>query len=77
MMGSVQRPFFTFKVFRLFKGFTRIWDKNPILKLHARQVCFYYTKQMFTLIKDTDQNDFSKRKTILLIGLKNRVGQYL
>ena len=30
--------------------------------------------QIFHLIKDIHQNDFSKQKTILLIVLKNRFG---
>ena len=37
--------FLTLKVFRHFKSFTRICNAYSCLKVHARQVYFYYTKQ--------------------------------
>jgi len=30
-----------FSVFRLFKGFTKIWEGSNILKLYSVEVCFY------------------------------------
>ena len=53
--------FKTFKVFRVFEGFPRIWEANPISKLHARPVCFIAHSKVFTLIKDKNQNNISKR----------------
>ena len=34
-----------------------------VVKLYSQQVCFYIIMRIFSLIKDINQNEFSKRKT--------------